>query len=230
MLVKGRVAGPANAFQAVLDIGLDFGCLHRIKVMRRDHPLAQLFKLGVILDHAAKLWLTQQQRLQQRMRPQLKIGQHPQLFQRLDRQVLRFVDHQQTAPPGAGLVMQERFDRAECRGLVMPLHDQPKRLRHDMNQLLAIKFAGNDLRCGQPRRIDRRHQMRDQRGLARANLAGDHHKAFALRQAIAQIGQRLAVRHAFKIKRRIWGKLERPSGKPIEIIEHFNSLPQAQNE
>ena len=198
-------------------------------MMRGDHPLAQLFELGMLEQRLAELGLAEQQGLQQRMRTELEVRQHAQLFERADRQVLRFIDDQQAAPTGAGFLVEEAFDRAQRRRLVMAFDQQAESLRHDMHQLFAVELAGDDLGGGQPGRIDSRHQMRDQRGFARADFAGDDDKAFALRQTIAQIGQRLAVRQAFEIESRIRRQLERSAFQPIEIIEHRVPPFEAQN-
>ena len=154
------------------------------------------------------------------MRAKLEVRQHAQFFERANRQVLRFVDDQQAAPTGARFLVQKALDRAQCRRLVMPFDQQTEGLRHDMDQLFAIELAGHHLRGGKPGRIDGRHQMRDESRFACANLASNDDKAFALRQAIAQIGQRLAMRQAFEIESRIGCQLERTALQPIEIIEH----------
>ena len=68
--------------------------------------------------------LAEQQQLEQRMRAELEVRQHAQLFERLDRQVLRFVDHQQAAAARARdflrrLVfegMARRYPQAEGKG------------------------------------------------------------------------------------------------------------------
>jgi hypothetical protein len=40
---------------------------------------------------------------------------------------------------------------------------------------------------GQLLRVDRAHQVRDQRGLARPHLAGDDNEALALRQTVSEV-------------------------------------------
>jgi hypothetical protein len=46
-----------------------------------------------------------------------------------------------------------------------------------VDQFLAVELAGDDLAGGQPLAVDRRHQVRRQRGFARADLAGDDDEA-----------------------------------------------------
>ena len=96
-LVESGVAVPPHQPQPVQNIGLDLAGFHRVQVMGGDNALAQLLQLGVALNIGAKLRLAQQQDLQQRVAAQLEVGEHAQLFQRLDGQVLRFIDHQQAA-------------------------------------------------------------------------------------------------------------------------------------
>src|SRR3546814_7192892 len=63
-----------------------------------------------------------------------------------------------------------------------------------------VRDEGDD---PEPRGIDRIDQMADQRRLARADIAGDDDEALALRQAIAEIGHRLAVRGGLEPEARI---------------------------
>ena len=100
---------------------------------------------------------------------------------------------------------------------------EPEALRDDVDDLLLVELAGDDLRHGQLLRVDRAHQVRDQRRLARADLAGDDDEAFALGEAVAEVGQRLAVRDAAEIERRIGRELEGLSRQAVEIVEHRQS-------
>ena len=125
------------------------------------------------------------QGLQKRVGTELEVGEHSQLFQSLHGEVLRFVHHQQAAPPRTCLFMKETFNRTQCGGLVVPLNIKAEALRDDMHDLFAAQLAGNDLTDSELCRIDRGDHVRDQRGLARANLAGDHNKAFTLGQPVA---------------------------------------------
>ena len=94
----------------MFDIGLHLVGIHGFEVVGGDHPLAQLLQPVAVHQRVAELRLAQKQRLEQGMRAQLEVGQHPQFFQCLDRKVLRLVDDQQAAPPGARLFVQEAFD------------------------------------------------------------------------------------------------------------------------
>ena len=206
-------------------IGADFLGLHRLEMMRRDHPLAQLFQPRRILQQVAKLRLAQQQDLQQRMRAQLEVGEHTQLFERLDREVLGLVHHQQTAATGARFLVQERLDQRERARLVVPPGRQAEGACGHVDQLVAIKPAGHDLCRGQSLAVDRCQQMRRQCRFARTHRAGDDDEALALRKAIAKIRQRLAVRSALEIEFRIGGELEGPPGELVERIVHRGGKP-----
>ena len=229
-LIETGVAVPADQLQPVHDVRLDLARLHRFQMMRRDHPLTQLFQPLMALQFGTEFGLAQQQNLQQGMRAQLEIREHPQLFQCLYRQVLAFINHQQAATACTRLVMQKSLDGAQHGGFIarggrraaLPAL-QSKGQSHAAHHILAREAAGDDLRRRQPRTVYGGHQMRDQRRFARADLAGDGDKALALRQAIAEVGQRLAVRQALKIKRGVWGQLKRPATETIEIIKHWVS-------
>ena len=112
---------------------------------------------------------------------------------------------------------------AERAGLVVPLDVEPEALRHDVDDLVLVELAGDDLADRQPLGVDRAHEVRHEGGLARADLAGDDDEAFALRKAVAKVRQRLAVRDAAEIERRIGRELEGLSGQAIEIVEHRHS-------
>ena len=192
-----------------MHIGLDLTRLHRFEVMRRDHALAQLFELVGTGEQALEFRLAEQKRLQERMRAELEVRQHPQFLERADREVLRFVDDQQTAFAVARFLVEEMLDRGECCRLVTPFDIEAETACGDMDHLLAIERAGDDFAHAHPV-VELLLEMRDQRRFARADLAGDDHEAFALVQAVTQIGQRLLVRDALEEIGRVGRELEGP--------------------
>jgi len=219
---------PTDLRQPVTHVMFDLVRIERFEMVRSDDPLTQLFQIGMMRNRPPKFGLAQQQALQQRVRTELEIGQHPQFFQRAQIKVLAFVHHQKAAPPGAGFVLQETFDRAQCAGLVLPFDRKPEGLRHDMHHFVSIKRAGHDLRHAERGRIDPFHQMRHKRRFARANLAGDDDKAFTLRQAIAKIAHRFLVAGAFKIELRVGGQLKRPSAESVILLVHEDFSPSSE--
>src|SRR3546814_7519729 len=99
--------------------------------------------------------------------------------------------------------MYEGVDPSQQHSLVGTFSRNAKCLRGQAEHVVTLHLCLNDLDRCQPCRIDSRHQMTHQRRLSRSDIAGDNDKALALRQTIAQIGHRLAVRRAFKIEMRI---------------------------
>ena len=81
-----------------------------------------------------------------------------------------------------------------------------------MDHVQAIKLAGDNGRRCQAGLVHTLHQMADERRFARTDFAGDDNEAFALSKTIAQIGQCLAMRRAFKIELRVRRKLKWASG------------------
>ena len=217
---EARVARPAHLAEAVEDIGFDFLGFHRIEMMRRDHALAQLFQRRRMKQRLAELGLAEQEYLQKRMAAKLEVRQHPQFFERRDREILPLVDDQQRAPPGARLFAQILLHRAQQFGLALPFPFDAELFGNKAQQIVALDLCRHQLDRGQPVRIDRVHQMADQRRLARADIAGDDDEAFALRQPIAKVGHRLAVRSALEIESGIGRQLERASGEAVELIVH----------
>ena len=75
---------PADMAQAMLDIGFDLARLHRFEMVCGDDALAELLELVRMRQQLLELGLAEQQRLQQRVRTELEVRQHPQLFERAD--------------------------------------------------------------------------------------------------------------------------------------------------
>ncbi len=186
----------------------------------RDDSLAQLFQLIGILQHVTKFRLPEQKYLQQGLTAKLEIRQHPQFFQRPCRQILRFINDQQTAAPGTRFGVEKFFNRAEQLRLVHMVGIDIEMIGCDADDILAVELGRDDIRGGQTRLVDRRHQMADQRGLASTDITGDHDKPLALCQAVAKIGQGLAMRQALEIIMRIGGQLKRPTVQSIKCIIH----------
>ena len=115
------------------------------------------------MQSRAELGLAKQKRLQQRMIAELEVRQHSQLFECGHREVLRFVHYEQAASSRAGLLVEKPFDRTQRTGLVMAVHFEPEALCDDVDDLLVIELAGDDLSHRQPLRIQCAHQMGDQR-------------------------------------------------------------------
>ena len=67
--------------------------------------------------------------------------------------------------------------------------------------------------------------MRDQRRLARANLAGDDNEAFTLIEAIAQIALSLTMARAFEVELRVGGQLKGPSAQSVICVIHGVFIP-----
>ncbi len=75
---------PADMAQAMLDIGFDLARLHRFEMVCGDDALAELLELVRMRQQLLELGLAEQQRLQQRVRTELEVRQHPQFFERAD--------------------------------------------------------------------------------------------------------------------------------------------------
>ena len=203
------------------DIGFDLARLHRIEMMSGDHALAQLFQTWRIAQLVPKFRLPKQEYLQQGLIAELEIGQHAQLFQRVRGQILRLVHYQQAAPALPRFCVKEILQPAQHLALRLARHGKAEAFRHHAKQIMTLDLGRHDGRGGQPPWVDRFHEMTHQRGLARTDLASNDDEPFALRQPIAQIAQRLAMRGAFEIKARIGRQLERASAQFIELIIHL---------
>ena len=93
----------------MLDIGSRLPFAQWSEVVGCGHPLAKLLEPRTA-EHSAELWLSEQKTLQRHRLVDHDIGQHPQLFERFEGQVLRLVDDQQHAPAVALLGQHKVVD------------------------------------------------------------------------------------------------------------------------
>ena len=117
--VDRGVAAPADVMQAMLDVGPRFAGAQRAEVARGGDALAKLFH-RTRAKHLPQLRLSDQKTLKQRMMPKLKIGQHSELFDFLESQVLGLVDDEQRTPSARRQSNEERFERREHLGFRGP--------------------------------------------------------------------------------------------------------------
>jgi hypothetical protein len=117
--------------------------------------------------------------------------------------------------------MEIAFDLLQGRRLGEAFRRQAEALRGKTQHVVAFDLGRHDLDRRQPQRVDRLHQMPHQRRLASANVAGDDDETFTLRQAIAQIGQRLAMGGALEIIMRVRRQLERAALQSIKLFVHI---------
>src|ERR1700761_3736581 len=106
---KMRVAFPLRAAQAMLDISASLRLVERTEVVGGGHALAKLFEPRAAQNNA-KLRLTQEKALQRHGLIDDDIGQHAQFLEGFNRQVLRLIDDQESAPAGAVLGQHEIAD------------------------------------------------------------------------------------------------------------------------
>ena len=171
----------------------------------------------------AELGLAEQEDLDQRLAGDLEVGEHPQLFERRDRQVLRLVDDQQGALAGAIFLLEPVLDRVEQPSLLDRAGGDAEPLRGEAEHVVALDLGRDQADRVQPRAVDIGEQMLDQGRLAGADLAGDGDEALALRQAVAEIGHRLAVGAALEPEARVGRQLERLPGQ-VEMLDIHVSL------
>lgn len=189
-VIKQR--GPApGCLGAVPDIGAHLLGGHRAQMGRRHHPLGELRHVGAA-HHVAQFGLTGENQLQQLVRSRIDVGQHPQLFERLAAEVLRFVENQHHPAPGGVFGDQEALQPVELGDVAFVRADrQPERLQHPLQQLAAAAMGIAHKADGQlgARRFD---QVAQQGGLSRPHIAGDqrhrrtgHHPVFQHRPGAA---------------------------------------------
>ena len=104
-----RIPLPICPAQPVLDIRLGLGFAQRSQMVGRGHALAQLLQPRTA-ENGAELRLPKQKTLQRHGPVDYDVGQHAQLFEGLEGQVLRLVDDQQYASAVALLRQHEVVD------------------------------------------------------------------------------------------------------------------------
>src|SRR5262249_42905804 len=104
--------------------------------------------------------------------------------------------------------------------LVRRPHGQPEGDGDGTQQILRIELRGHQLRGDQPAGIDLFQQASHQRRLAGADLASDDDEAFALVDAVLQVGEGALVAAASVEERRIGVELEGLAGEPEESLVH----------
>ena len=172
----------------------------------------------------AEFGLAEQQRLQQGAAADLEVGEHAQLFERRDRQVLRLVDDQQGALAGARLLLEPLLDRVEQPRFLDRAGVEPEPLRDQAQHVVALDLGRDQADRVQAGAVDIGQDMRDQGGFARADLAGHDDEALALGEAVAEIGHRLPVRPAVIPEARVGRQLEGLSGQAIMLGIHKQYL------
>ena len=171
----------------------------------------------------AEFGLAEQDGLQQRPAADLEVGEHAQLLERGDRQVLRLVDDQQGALAGAQLLVEPLLDRIEQPRLLDRAGVEAEPLRDQPEHVVALDLGRDQADRVQPGAIDIGQQMRDQGRFARPDLAGDDDEALALGEAVAEIGHRLPVGPAVEPEARVGRQLEGLSGQAVMLGVHIIS-------
>src|ERR1700730_957606 len=219
IVVEMGVARPIGAAQPMLDIGSALGFAQRAQMVSCSYPLAQLFEPCAAKDRP-KLRLTEQKTLQRHGPVEDDVGQHPQLFERLEGQVLGLVDDQQDTFVVTVLRQCEIADPLQQRTLGEPFLGNSEPACDEMQKIVSGELRRHDLCLDERALVDRRQQIVDQDGLAGADFPGDDDEAFGMMEAIDEIGHRLPVNRALEKEPSIRGELERSSRKLVKFGIH----------
>jgi hypothetical protein len=149
--------------------------------------LAQLLHVGVLQD-LAKLGLPDQEGLQQGLLAELEVRQHPQFLHRARRQVLGFVDDQQTALAFADLGDEEGLERHQQVGLGNIFHAHPECCANHAQGVFGVELGADQIGSRDRVGVHAVEQAPHDGGLAGADLAGDDDEAFVAQQAVLQVG------------------------------------------
>src|SRR5260221_13606781 len=98
VIAELRVGVPADHAQAVFDVVPRLRLVERTEVVGGDDPLAQLVEFPAC-QRLAELRLAEQEALQRGAAADLQVGEHAQLLERGNREVLAFVDEKEGPLP-----------------------------------------------------------------------------------------------------------------------------------
>ena len=214
-----RVALPADALQAVLDVAARLVGVQRADVAGGDHALAQLQHLRA-LHRAPEFRLADEEALQQRVRLELEIRQHAQLLDRARREVLRLVDDEQRALALLAHRDQEGLERKQQIRFLDVLRAQSERRRHEAQRVLRVELRADEVARDDLLRVELVEQAAHDRGLARAHVAGDDDESLVLVQPVLEVRHRAPMLPAAEVERRIRIELEGLPGEPVEGFVH----------
>ena len=214
----GGELGPraADMTEPVLDVAADGRAIQRADMIGRRHALRELAKLGTH-DHVSKLGLANEDQLQKLVLVGIDVGQHPKLFQPFDGKVLRLVDQQDDAPT-VGVFLLHVFLQALEHRYVGPAQIclDRERVQHPLQKLAPPSLRVRD-QAQSHVVVQRLEQFLDQRGLARADLAGDDGDGRARDDAEFENREGTPMRPGPEQEVRIGQERERPFGK-AEIL------------
>ena len=150
------------------------------------------------------------------MRFKLKIRQHSQFFNRPWRQVLRFVDNQQTALTVASDRYQIGFKQQQQIRLVGLLGRNPERGRYHAKRVIRIQLGAHQMCCNHLIGIQLTEKIPNKRRFAGPDFTGDYDETFILMQPVLEVGHRAPMLTAAIIKRWIGIELKRLATQPVE--------------
>ncbi len=177
-----------------------------------------------MLENIAKLGLSDQECLQQRLLAKLEVGQHSQLFYCARRQILRFVDDQQAALAFSDLCHKECLDRHQQIGFGNILDTDTKGSADHAQCVLGIKLGADQIGGRHRVGVHAVEQASNDCCLACADLSGNNNKTFVPQQAILKVRLGAPMLLAAEIEARIRIELKRLAGQPIKSFVHESEL------
>ena len=166
----------------------------------------------------AQLRLADQHQLDQLVLVGVDVGEHPELLERLGREVLRLVEDQHGAPAGGVFLDQEVLELGEelhVAGVGLGRH--PERHQHPVQELAAVALGVGDQPDGEVLG-QAPEQVAQQRGLAGADLAGDHRDRRMRQHAVLEhrVGAGVVLRPVEEVG--VGQERERPLGQPEVLV------------
>jgi hypothetical protein len=185
----------------------------------RQDALPQLFHAR-LTDEGMQGVLADQKDLQQGPRPPLKVRDHPQLLQRLVRQVLRLIDDEEGVVPRVHLPRQHRLEvqQGGCLGAVVGVDVEG--VGHEAEQVVGGHLGARDAGDPDVRRARVRQQVLDQGRLAGAGLARDHDEPFSLVQGVLHVCLGPGEVAVPVTESWVRAQAEGVEGQSIEFVEH----------
>lgn len=206
------------------DVGGDVAEAEGLEVVGDGDALGELAQL-VLLQQVVQLGLADEDQVQQVVLLGVDVGEHADLFQALDAEVLRLVDDQHHRVAG-GVLADQELDEIVVEldlGLAFVLQAIG---HHDPLGHFAEVVVGEVDQPDTQLRPDLVEQAIDERGLAAAHLAGDDGEALAVLDAVLEQRQRRGVALRHVEERGIGQQREGAFLEAVEVLVHPVDRPR----
>ena len=218
LVLEQRLAGVAGEPQPLLDVVVHLLFREGTQRVAQHDALAQLAQLG-LRQLLGQLGLPDQHDLEQLRAGRLEVREQPDLLEHLGGEVLRLVHDQQRRQVSPEALDQEAVQREQVLGLGAADLLDAELVEQHAEEVERLEARVED-EGGRGLAVELREQRVQQRGLARADLAGEQHEALAGAHRVDEGRQPFAMGVPEDQEGRIRGHLEGAANEPVVLVVH----------